>query len=305
MNISDITRGLHIAMLNIMQGQPPPQKPGPGAIDLTDVICFVGLIIFGIWLLKTSFGKNALNDSKPRRNNMPFYMPFVPLLIWFGLVSLAILIAGSLMGNLENWKSALLDNVVLCIGAVVVVAVIIYLARTYFARRLKGFGLNVKTIHKDFVAAFINLLAVWPLILLAIVLTTTFGKLIWGADYEIQQHEGLDMITTYSQLPLRILIIIVAAVVAPVLEEMLFRGLFQTAIRSFFGSFRQSHSAWLAIVISSGLFATIHSNMAHWPALFVLTLCMGYAYEKSGSLFRPIFIHALFNGLTVLATLSQ
>ena len=305
MNVSDITIGLHLAMLNIMQGQPPPQKPSPWAIDLTDVICFVGLILFGIWLLKTSFGRNALNDSVPRRNNMPFYMPFVPLLIWFGLVSLAILIAGSLMGDLEDWKSAFLDNVVLCIGAAVVVVVIVFLAKTYFARRLKGFGLNVKTIHKDFFAAFINLLAVWPLILLAILLTTEFGKLIRGADYEIQQHEGLELITTYTQLPLRILFIIVAAVVAPVLEEMIFRGLFQTAIRSFFLSFGRSHSAWLAIVISSGLFAMIHPNMAHWPALFILALCMGYSYEKSGSLFRPIFIHALFNGLTILATLSQ
>jgi len=62
---------------------------------------------------------------------------------------------------------------------------------------------------------------------------------------------------------------------------------------------------WLAIVISSGLFAMMHANPGHWPALFVLGIGMGYAYEKSGSLLQPIFIHALFNATTIAATLSQ
>ncbi|MFC1763630.1 type II CAAX prenyl endopeptidase Rce1 family protein [Planctomycetota bacterium] len=31
---------------------------------------------------------------------------------------------------------------------------------------------------------------------------------------------------------------------------------------------------------------------------------MGYSYEKSGSLWRPIFIHALFNGVTVASHLA-
>jgi membrane protease YdiL (CAAX protease family) len=51
------------------------------------------------------------------------------------------------------------------------------------------------------------------------------------------------------------------------------------------------------------MFAAVHSNVEHWPALFVLGVGMGYAYEKSGSLWRPIFIHALFNGVTILSNL--
>jgi len=49
----------------------------------------------------------------------------------------------------------------------------------------------------------------------------------------------------------------------------------------------------------------VHMDMAHWPALFVLSLSLGYAYEKSGSLFRPIFIHSLFNAATIAAVLYQ
>ena len=36
---------------------------------------------------------------------------------------------------------------------------------------------------------------------------------------------------------------------------------------------------------------------------FSLSIGIGYSYEKSGSLFRPIFIHALFNATSIIATL--
>ncbi len=268
-------------------------------VTVTDIVCVAGLTLFGRWLLKTSLGRRALTDSEPRRNNMPVYTPFIPLLVWFGAVSLAALIIGKLADDLGDWQSAFLNNLILCIVAVITVAVTLVLARVSFARGLTGFGLNAKTVVKDFIAAFGNLLSIWPLLLLMILLTTFFGKLLWGQQYQIQQHEELQEITTHPQLALRIMIIVVAVVVAPVLEEMIFRGLFQTMIRSFLAR------PWLSILISSGIFATIHQDPAHWPALFVLALCLGYAYEKSGSLLRPIFIHSFFNAITIAAVLAE
>ena len=267
------------------------------SISVTHLICLAGLILFGGWLLKTSLGRNALSDSVPRQNNMPAYLPFILLFIWWGAVSLAITITGIFLSELPDWQSAFLDNAFLCIGAIAAIAVIIFLARARFANRLKGFGLNAKTIHKDFFAAVLNLLSVWPLVLLMIVLTTFFGQLIWGQDFQIQKHEELKTIIAHPQLPLRVLIIVVSVAIFPVFEEMLFRGLFQTMFRSFLGR------PWLSIALSSGLFATVHANLGHWPALFVLAVCMGYSYEKSGSLFRPIFIHSLFNAIPITAAL--
>ena len=288
-----------------------------GPITLAELICLAGLILFARWLLKTSLGAKALADSTPRRNNMPIYLPFVPLFIWFGAVSLTASIAKILFGDLQAWQNDLLDNLILCIGELTAIAVIIFLARAHFARRLKGFGLNIKTIVKDFFAAFVNLLTVWPLITAAIILTMFFGELIWGQEYQMQQHQQLELIMEYSQLLPRILIVVVAVVIAPLLEEMLFRGLFQTTIRSYLIARRSSLVArvtghgsratncWLAIAISSGLFTITHANTGHWPALFVLGICLGYAYEKSGSLFRPIFIHSFFNAVSIIATLNQ
>jgi membrane protease YdiL (CAAX protease family) len=184
------------------------------------------------------------------------------------------------------------------------------LARFYFARGLKGFGLNIKKIIRDIPAAFVNLLTVWPLVMAAMILTVLLMELLSHQEYQMERHQELNLIVEHPQLPLRILIVVVAVLVAPMLEEMLFRGLFQTAIRSLLemgSGLRQMPSSriWLAIVINSGLFALMHANPGHWPALFVLGICMGYAYEKSGSLLRPIFIHALFNATTIVATLTQ
>ncbi len=276
-------------------------------ITVENLAHVAGTLLFGGWLLKTSLGRKALSDPPVRRNNMPFYLPLIPLFVWLGGVSLAVSLTEKLLGNLQGWQEAFVQNLVLGVGAVVTIAVIILLARASFARRLKGFGLNVKRIHRDFFAAPVLLLAVWPVLLAAIILITYLGRLIWGQQYQMQQHAQLELITAYCQLPLRVLVVVVATVCAPVLEEMLFRGLFQTMIRSYLASstFRAFSPSWQAIMISSVIFAMAHQNAAHWPALFVLGVCLGYAYEKSGSLFRPIFVHALFNAITIAAALSQ
>jgi membrane protease YdiL (CAAX protease family) len=146
----------------------------------------------------------------------------------------------------------------------------------------------------------------------ALVSTILLGKLIEGPGFEMQKHQELELMALYSQPELRVLIIVTVIFVMPVFEEMLFRGLFQTTIRSFlaspplakrFGS--RLSTPWLAIALSSGIFASVHAYAGHWPALFVLALCLGYAYEKSGSLLRPIFIHSFFNATSIIATLSQ
>jgi len=306
-------------------------------INIIDtVICLSGLILLARWLLKTSWGLGALADSIPRRNNMSFYLPFIPILVWFGPVPLALWTREVLLPDLQDWRNALLNNIILCAGAAVTVAVIVFFARVSFARRLKGFGLNIKTIIRDFFAAVANLLAVWPLVLVAIIVTTFLGRLVYGQDYQLQPHPELESISTYSQLPVRVVIVLTTVLVGPVMEEMLFRGLFQTMIRSLFDARPDSRTrgqestvahpegeaegstpeqslkvlwsskgAWLAIFVSSVLFAIAHPNRGHWPALFVLGVGLGYSYEKSGSLFRPIFMHAFFNGITIVAVLSQ
>jgi membrane protease YdiL (CAAX protease family) len=263
------------------------------------VIGATGLLLFLIWLFRTHLGTRALTNTRPRRNNLAFYTPFIPLLIYFAFAPTAIAITRKILKDLAEWRLVFLDNLIICIVCLIAMAATIVLARENFARRMKGFGIDIKTIHKDIPAALLNLVTIFPLITIVIIGTGFFGRLIFGTDFQIQQHEELQLLTAYQQLPVRVIIVIAAILIAPVFEEMLFRGLFQSMLRS------HLQRPWLAIVVSSALFATIHEYPAHWPALFALSLCMGYSYEKSGSLIRPILIHSLFNGIVVVSVLNQ
>jgi membrane protease YdiL (CAAX protease family) len=314
-------------------------------ITATDFIWLAGLLLLACWLLDTSLGRKALADSLPRRNSMPFYMPLVPLLLWFGGVAMAVVLVQKLTPGLQGWQEIFRDHIVMSIGAVLTIAVMMFLADAHFSRRLKGFGLNIRTIVRDFFMAIVNMLAAWPLILAAITVTIFFVELLSGRQYQMQPHQQLEMVAEYPQLPLRIMIVFVAVVIAPLLEEMMFRGFVQTTIRSILDlrfspwrghlalvpyrwqacpersrrdangtqgrdglatiGNRQSTTAWPAIMASSVFFAIMHADPAHWPALFVLGVCLGYSYEKSGSLFRPIFIHLLFNASSVAIALYQ
>jgi membrane protease YdiL (CAAX protease family) len=271
-------------------------------ITATDLIWLAGLILLACWLLDTSLGRKALADSPPRRNSMPPYLPLVPLLLWFGAVSMTIVVVQKLTPDLQGWQKIFRDNLVMSIGAIVTIAAMMFLAHVHFARRLKGFGLNIRTIAKDFFMAFFNLLAVWPLILAAVTVTIYVAKLFTNQDYQMQQHQQLEMITEYPQLPVQIMIIFVAVVIAPLLEEMMFRGFVQTTIRSYINT---KNSAWPAIAATSVFFAMMHADTGHWPSLFILGVCLGYSYEKSGSLLRPIFIHFFFNATSIIGTLFQ
>jgi len=213
---------------------------------------------------------------------------------------MAVVLVQKLTPGLQGWQKIFADNLVMCIGAIITITVMIFLARVHFARQLKGFGLNIRTTIKDFFMGFVNLLATWPLMMAAITMTMFVAELIWGSDYQMQQHQQLEMISEYTQLPLRIMIVFVAVIIAPLLEEMLFRGFVQTTIRSFFNI---RNSAWPAIAASSVFFAIMHEDPGHWPALFILGVCLGYSYEKSGSLLRPIFIHLFFNAYSIAAAL--
>jgi membrane protease YdiL (CAAX protease family) len=276
------------------------------------VVCLPGLLIFTVWLNLTSFGRLALADSAPRRNSMPAYLPFVPMVIWLGAIAVATLLKETLLTGLTEWQDKFIGHVLLCLGAGAGMAVIIPLVRVHFAGGLRGFGLRAKGILKDLAMAVVNLMTIYPLVTIALLMTLFFGKLFWGAQFDMPRHDELMLLGEQSPVSLKVLISVVTIVVMPVFEEMLFRGMFQTMIRSFLSELRfkagdcgNRQSVWVAIALTSVLFAAIHGNREHWPALFVLAMCLGYAYEKSGSLMRPIFIHAMFNAISVIFTLLQ
>ena len=83
-------------------------------------------------------------------------------------------------------------------------------------------------------------------------------------------------------------VIVTAVVIAPICEEILFRGYFYPTLKRVVGPV----PAALGISL---LFALVHNSAVGFPVLTVLALGFTLAYEWSGSIFIPIFMHAWFN----------
>ena len=88
-----------------------------------------------------------------------------------------------------------------------------------------------------------------------------------------------------------------AVVIAPLQEELLFRGILLPWLRRLLGP------RW-AITLSALIFSALHSNA--WPApipLFVLALFLGYLAHHTNSLVGPITLHATFNTVSMFVLL--
>ncbi len=86
----------------------------------------------------------------------------------------------------------------------------------------------------------------------------------------------------------RLSLILMATVTAPIVEEVVFRGAIYRFLKS-----RMNPA--VAILASSCIFASIHFNLVSFPSLIVLGAFLCIAYEMTGNLKAPIFLHAIFN----------
>jgi len=87
-------------------------------------------------------------------------------------------------------------------------------------------------------------------------------------------------------------VIVAAVCIAPITEEILFRGYFYPVLKRFAGPLP-------AALGTAVLFGAIHNNALGMPGLTVLALGLTLAYEWSGSILVSIFMHAWFNATTL------
>jgi membrane protease YdiL (CAAX protease family) len=91
-------------------------------------------------------------------------------------------------------------------------------------------------------------------------------------------------------------LIATATIVAPVVEEVIFRGVFFPAIA-------RQRGIPAAIVTVSMLFAVIHGHLPAILPLFVVGTFLSASYLYTGSLLVPILMHSIFNTVNVAAIL--
>jgi membrane protease YdiL (CAAX protease family) len=90
---------------------------------------------------------------------------------------------------------------------------------------------------------------------------------------------------------------ILALALAPVCEEILFRGFL-------FGGLRRRLRFGWAAACSAGLFAVIHGDPVRMPALFVSGCILAAVYERRRTLVAPMVTHGVVNLISVVGILS-
>ncbi len=89
------------------------------------------------------------------------------------------------------------------------------------------------------------------------------------------------------------MLFLAVAVLAPITEEFLFRGLLQNSLT-------KHMPAIAAILLSSAIFAAVHLQLTAFPALMVLGAGFGLIYHLTGSLRVNILLHVINNSAALL-----
>jgi len=83
-------------------------------------------------------------------------------------------------------------------------------------------------------------------------------------------------------------ILLCAGVIAPIIEELIFRGLV-------FNRIKYNYNAVAAIIISAVVFGIYHGNLTQGVYATLLGICLAYVYNKTENLLVPICIHISAN----------
>mgnify|MGYP000745961699 CR=1 FL=1 len=158
------------------------------------------------------------------------------------------------------------------------------------------FGLDRLSPSKTILWGILGCVVAVPMAILAAALWLTYYIIPTMGAPEVQQ-----MVTFYkeSALPLdRLAVIVSACIIAPVAEEVIFRGYIYPVVKRYTEPF-------VAAIIISLVFSVLHHNAAALAPLVVLSLLLVIAYEVTASLWAPIAIHSIFNGFNLIQTQLQ
>ncbi|MFA5689027.1 MAG: CPBP family intramembrane glutamic endopeptidase [Kiritimatiellales bacterium] len=112
-----------------------------------------------------------------------------------------------------------------------------------------------------------------------------------GQDISLQDITV--MLAADAVWPVRVLLFLSAIIIAPVFEEVIFRGILLPVAIRYTGK-------WLGIILISLIFGALHFHLPSFGALVLLSVALSLAAVRTGSLLVPITMHAVFNGITMI-----
>ena len=155
------------------------------------------------------------------------------------------------------------------------------------------FGLHWKKAPALLGLSALFYLAALPLLWLV---STLYQLLLHQAGCDLYLQDVAQVLTASAPWPVRTGLFFIVIIIAPVFEEIVFRGILLPFMVRRIGF-------WPGMVLISLIFGGLHLNLLSFLPLFLLSVAFSLAYARTQSLLVPIGMHALFNGVTVILLL--
>lgn len=170
------------------------------------------------------------------------------------------------------------------------VCLLMYLTMLRGLNPAELFGLRLMAVGR---AAAIALGLIVPLyVVVGLVASGIYEVVLKDLWPNLNPQDAVRAFQDTDSIAVRLLMGAAAVIVAPIVEETMFRGFL-------YGVLKRYTDSYFAAIGSALLFAIVHMHVGSLAPLFILALGFCLAYELTGCLMVPMFMHALFNGASI------
>ena len=226
-------------------------------------------------------------------------------LLWLGCgLMLALAPGAAVAGLFEDGSIAQMAANVTALPVAILVAVAVWFQanrRVYQSpiRLADAFGFNRKNTGR---CLLLGLVTGMVLVHIARTLALMSSVLIQAFGDQVEPQKLVTLIAEESakqeNIGTLIFFVVMAVAVAPVAEEILFRGILYPAVK-------QLGHPRVAVIGTALLFALFHVNLLTFASLTAVALALIALYEFTDNLLAPITAHAVFNASNLIMLFWQ
>lgn len=181
---------------------------------------------------------------------------------------------------------SMLTNILTCLYVCAIV-------RNKYKQPFSALGLKFTNWRKNIILGISRYLTILPVIILTGVFVDFVARYLGVTP---NPQEITIKILKESASNVLVFMIFFGTLGAPIVEEFLFRGFLQPAVRGICGKSN-------AILASGFIFALVHligdQNIYVFFQIFILGIFLAYLFEHTGSLVSPVSVHITHNSLTL------
>ncbi|MBN2190270.1 MAG: CPBP family intramembrane metalloprotease [Candidatus Aureabacteria bacterium] len=250
-----------------------------------------GTVVSALYFFSGMYRKNAVQLG-PVPWGVSLSMSLLFLLIFLTLsfqVLFGSLLKSGFIREIPSMTAQMLMSELIIIFVIGVFSVVVY--KRYYWKLAALF--ETKKIREGIIYGVLAYVGFYPLYMLLSKITAVIAEY-FGFQLKIQAVvSSIKDIKSLWELLSYILFIVF---IAPIIEEIFFRGILYRGCKRFLGVAGAS-------LLSAFLFSAVHMNLLSFLPIFGLGIAFCHIYEKTGSIYSSIIFHAIHNALGLAGAL--